>query len=752
MKTLWSDTLKMIRSQALRRDRHRWRALGGGVVILLALLGLVPSLAEPAAVPARFDLDDRRGSPFPSDRFTVADPTQDTGLRVNLPKPDCTVRPTDCLNLDVINTLDGFNVQPRLSVPFDGAIDAASVTSQTVFLVSLGSTLEGGGPGGRVIGINQVVWDVATTTLHVESDEILDQHTRYALLVTKGVLDEDGQAVKAAKAFLTFVDDLNSGSTGDPGLDAYRTLLRATLSQLDAAGVVPRGQVVAASVFTTQSVTAILEKIRDQIKVGTPAPADFTLGPGGTRAVYPLSALTDIVAVQQTGTAPSFSPTGTPFVALSTLAPGAVGTVAFGKYMSPDYLTAGRYIPLAGTRLDTPQVQGTSEIFFNLVLPAGPTPPGGWPVAIFGDGTGRDKQFRLFLTAATLAAHGIATIGINPVGHGFGPLSTLTLLRPAASPITLLAGGRGLDTNNDGQITSTEGFFAVAPRGILRDRDARIQTVADLMQLVQVIKVGMDADGDGTPDLDPSRIYYVGFSLAAIYGALFLAAEPDVGSGVLIAPGGASLESFRLSPVSRTAVVGALLAARVPSLINISGLNFDENLPLRDQPPLINAVPGAVEIQELLDNFEWVGQAGEVVPYGVYLRRAPLAGVGAKSVIVQFARGDRNLPNPTTTAILRAGDLADRATYFRFDLFLASNPTTPPSLNNPHPFAFIQSPFVPLPPEVRAAANAVALAAQEQIAIFFASDGVEVIDPDGPGALFETPIMPPLPEEAVFFP
>jgi hypothetical protein len=59
---------------------------------------------------------------------------------------------------------------------------------------------------------------------------------------------------------------------------------------------------------------------------------------------------------------------------------------------------------------------------------------------------------------------------------------------------------------------------------------------------------------------------------------------------------------------------------------------------------------------------------------------------------------------------------------------------------------------VALPPDVRAAANAVALGALEQIAVFFASDGVDAIDPDGPGALFETPIVPPLPEDAVFFP
>src|SRR4030095_13681675 len=126
---------------------------------------------------------------------------------------------------------------------------------------------------------------------------------------------------------------------------------------------------------------------------------------------------------------------------------------------------------------------------------------------------------------------------------------------------------------------------------------------------------------------------------------------------------------------------------------------------------VINTVAGAVEIQEVLDNFEWVGQGGDVVSYGVHLRRDPLDGVEPKSVIIQLARGDRTLPNPTTTAILRAGDIADRATYFRFDLFLAGNPTTPPFVNDPHSFIFPAPPTAPLPPEVLAAGNAVSLAA-----------------------------------------
>src|SRR5262245_56131131 len=76
------------------------------------------------------------------------------------------------------------------------------------------------------------------------------------------------------------------------------------------------------------------------------------------------------------------------------------------------------------------------------------------PVPIFGHSSG-EKQTGMFLVAATMAKHGIATIGINAVGHGFGPLGTLMLRRAAGGPISIPAGGRGIDTNNDGQITST---------------------------------------------------------------------------------------------------------------------------------------------------------------------------------------------------------------------------------------------------------------------------------------------------------
>src|SRR5262245_42544003 len=114
------------------------RSWSSTLVTGLAILLLVPSLALGAGVQALFDLSSPTGGPFPSDRFTVFDDGHKTGVQVNLPKPDCAVRPTDCADIDVINTLDGFNPQPRLAIPFSGPIDLGTVNSQTIFLVRLG--------------------------------------------------------------------------------------------------------------------------------------------------------------------------------------------------------------------------------------------------------------------------------------------------------------------------------------------------------------------------------------------------------------------------------------------------------------------------------------------------------------------------------------------------------------------------------------------------------------------------------------
>ena len=119
----------------------------------------ISAVAQSGRVSVRplFDLRSPDRSPFPSDVFTVADPHENTGRRVNLPIPqDCRTYASDCEDVVVLNQLDGFNMQARISVPFDGDIKPESVTSETVFLVKLGDTLTQRESAHRVVGINYI--------------------------------------------------------------------------------------------------------------------------------------------------------------------------------------------------------------------------------------------------------------------------------------------------------------------------------------------------------------------------------------------------------------------------------------------------------------------------------------------------------------------------------------------------------------------------------------------------------------------
>jgi hypothetical protein len=721
------------------------RALAAAFATPLIVLA---TSALAAGVSVKFDTSSPDTMPFPSDRFTKPDWGNNTFRRVNLPKPDCAAQPNDCADIDVINQLDGFSTQPRITVPFTGDIDVSTVNSNTVYLLNLGNTLTGRGFGQRV-GINQVLWDPASKTLVFESDELLAEHSRYVLIVTNGVKDAQGDPVERGRFGKVqdgkdYDDDGGKGKRGrdhDDERDYRKTLRDGMLSHRG------RNRIVAASVFTTQSVTADLVKIMRQIKRSNPAPVNFVIGNGGaTRALFATASVQGIQFNRQTGTAPAFTPSFLPTPALNVV-PGAVGALAYGTFSSPDYTNASKFIPVTGTLWGKPAVQGASTLTVQLFLPATPKPVGGYPVAIFGHGFGDSMYGAPWVLASVLASQGIATAAINVVGHGGGAQGTLNVALNGAGPVMVPAGGRGIDQDGNGVIDSTEGVNAAAPATIISSRDGLRQTAIDLMQLVRQIEVGMDVDGDGSTDLNAQRIYYAGQSFGGIYGTILLGVEPNIKAGVPNVPGGSITDVARLGFFRFLTAVA--LATRQPQLLNLPptpnvpvpfNLNFNENIPLRDQSPVVNNVPGALAIQQLLERNEWVQQSGNPASYAALIRKNPLQGSMAKPVILQVAKGDTVVPNPTSTAIIRAGDLASHVTYFRNDLAFAANPAVP---KGPH--TFLTNISIP-------AAAPFAVAAQSQIAAFFASNGVAVIDPDGAGPIFEVPIVPPLPETVNFIP
>jgi hypothetical protein len=657
------------------------------------------------------------GQPFPSNLYTTTDSTQITGLRVDLPKPNCATHASDCADIAVLDTLDGFNIQPRISIPFSGPIDPSTVTSSNIFLV---------GPGGHVVGINQAVWQPAANTLHVESDQQLAQDTTYLLVVSRGVHDANGDPL----ARTTFQHDLNFGQTKDAATKAYRKALIDALPMAMAGGV-EEDDIAAVSLFTTQSINAISKKIRAQLTGG---PVNFNLGTAGQRTVFPVSSLAAIQLRRQNGTA-TFA-TSFVYAAASPLSAvlAGVGTIAYGSYASPDYETSAEVIPAVGTKTGVPAVQSVNHLEFSLWEPAGTPPAGGWPTAIFGHGFTDSKDGAPLVVAGTLARNGIATIAINVVGHGGGPLGTYTAVPAAGAPVTLPSGGRGIDQDGNGTIDSTEGVNAIGAQSLIGNRDGLRQTTIDLMQLVKVLKGGVDVNGDGVTDLSTSRIYYAGQSFGGIYGVQLLGLEPDIRAGVPNVPGGPIIEIARLSPSFRP-LVGIALITRSPSLYNNPApdpflTNFNENIPLRNLPIETDTVPGASAIQTVIDNTEWAQQSANPAAYAPFIT-AP--------VIIQFARGDETVPNPTASAIIRAGHLQSRSTLFRNDLAVAANPAVS---HNPH--TFLTNVFDP-------AGATYALEAQNQIAVFFKSDGATIIDPDGPGPFFETPTSM-VPEDLAFLP
>ena len=122
-------------------------------------------------------------------------------------------------------------------------------------------------------------------------------------------------------------------------------------------------------------------------------------------------------------------------------------------------------------------MQGTNRLHFTLFLPRrGPLR------RVAGRSRSSATASRTTRTGprspspARSRARGIATIAINVVGHGCGPLGTLTVTARPGAPVVLPAGGRGFDQDGNGTIDSTEGVSAVGAQSLIGNRDGLRQT------------------------------------------------------------------------------------------------------------------------------------------------------------------------------------------------------------------------------------------------------------------------------------
>ena len=234
-----------------------------------------------------------------------------------------------------------------------------------------------------MVGIDQTVWEPLTNTLHAESAEQLEEDATYLLVVTRGVHDANGTPLDTT----AFRHDLNYGQTKDPATKAYRKALIDALDSAFVAGV-QNDDIAAASLFTTQSITAISEKIRDQIR-NAPAPqASFNIAAGGARTVF-ANEPTLLIRFnrQNTVAGPLSSSTLNPgALSCRRTSPGSIGTIAYGSFPSPNYEDASQAYPPIGTRNRGSGRAAGRDTRLHALRAVGRAPAGGWPVAIFGHG------------------------------------------------------------------------------------------------------------------------------------------------------------------------------------------------------------------------------------------------------------------------------------------------------------------------------------------------------------------------------
>jgi uncharacterized protein (TIGR03437 family) len=620
----------------------------------------------------RFDPASVEIGPFPSDFLTSPDSSQKTGLRVNLPLPDCGLQRSTCDTYRLLNQLDGFNPQPRIAVQFTGPVDTNSLRTgiYILWLPPLTSDEKGLNQAGHITRINRISYDSITKTLYGKPDESLDQHRRYAIVVTDSVRDALGNQLVSTDAFRSCL--------GAPKEEYCRQL---SVAEPTVAAFFPGGKILALSIFTTLSATAWLE--------GARVAAQYVAPEVKRVAMVRLRDFTAGTLKLQTSTNPgTFEDL---IVPVSVILSGGADRLFFGSYTAPDFLDSQQTIAVQPTDSGLIVPAAARAIPFQAFVPESPKPAAGYPVIIFGHGLSDSSFGAPTLVAGTFTRQGFATLGINAVGHGSGPLTYISLTNATGQTTTVPLPGRGVDLNNDGKIESGEGCLLTS--GIAW-RDCLRQTSIDLVQLVHTVRLGLDLDGDGTVDLDPKRVYFAGQSFGALYGTLFAAVEPDVRAAAFNVGGGSVIDIAIFSKPNAFGIQPAY----------------------RDRPVKVNSDPARSDAETYVELIDWLQAIGDPISTAPHLTRSPLTGVPEKRVLFQFAKGDRTIPNPASSNLSRQAGAKASTVIYRHDIARSASPGIS---QNPHTFLTDIS---------SAAAFAVAQAAQSQISSFLQSDGTTIPD------------------------
>lgn len=488
---------------------------------------------------------------------------------------------------NAINALDGFSNTAYISERFaNGSLDATTLTAANIRVIRLvldnttKAPLIPPAPGGALpvpltfgtdftasiaqeAGSNNATLVIKPTRPLEASGGFPASSARnigYLVILTNGIRSTTGIAAVADADYATVrnqaITEIAAGATTptctpitNPTLNGICRLTFGHLRIAAAVGVTPLSSVVLTFAFSTQSTS-------DSLTVLSATAAPQTI-------VAPFSGLTT--------------------AAINPMLPG-IANVHLGTLRVPYYLS--RTEPLTGswraagpppapldptsrnlTRFNPlPAATETLTIPMIVTVPnamapgGGARPPNGWPVLIFQHGITGDRS-QVFALADTLAQANFVVAAIDQPLHGV--VSTTSPLYQAANERHF-----NLDVvNNTSGATGADG--AIDPSGthfinlssLLTSRDNLRQAAADLIALSRSLP-NLELTGDTTPDIDPTRIHFLGHSLGGIVGTVFLGVTSgtQVPTATLAMPGGEIAQLLRDSASFGPRINAALAA------------------------------------------------------------------------------------------------------------------------------------------------------------------------------------------------
>ncbi len=333
------------------------RGLLSLLVLLLSACGAPPKPAGPidrlpgVRAPRSAACESLDGTrcllPWPSNTYTVADPSTATGLRVALNISSLPVLD----NPASLNRADGFSVVTPLAVGFPSRVSASLSGQKGTHAVRL-FQVQPGTPGfGHEVPLRlEVVSDSTSPAAMILAWPMrpLEYATDYLALATDEIHAEDGSALEPLRTVQVALGTTPPGTDDERALAAYHAPSRALLAQVG----VDATHVLRLWDFTTRSAASV-----------STAPRAMRV-----QALEAVDAGTLEVRVESA----------------TLLAQGAALDVRGHVGGLPSFLAAdGGLLALDAQGLAVRQ--GVHETPFRAVLPAG---DGGFPLVVFGHGTG----------------------------------------------------------------------------------------------------------------------------------------------------------------------------------------------------------------------------------------------------------------------------------------------------------------------------------------------------------------------------